>query len=161
MSKSPIVPAVKAKLNLHAENLSNEDKTMHQYLRNAKGERIGVMVAVSRTKNGKKEFGIGFSLCREGDKFDKIVGFNKAYSIARASDRPLATHRYEILAFMESQGVLDRCHQFFIGKVLNKAQAKGLLGATVKVKTTTTVTKTASKAAPKAKVCSGKCACSH
>jgi hypothetical protein len=48
------------------------------YVRNKKGERVGVLVA-KKIKSRFAEYNIGFSKCRKGEKFDKVIGLNNAF----------------------------------------------------------------------------------
>ena len=54
-----------------------------QYIRDKKGNKRGVVVALYRYKgNMGSNYSIGYSLCNKADKFDKVDGTRRAYARA-------------------------------------------------------------------------------
>ena len=49
-----------------------------EYIRNRKGEKIGVVVALNK-------WSVGYSLCKKGDRFDKQLGLEIAVGRAEYS----------------------------------------------------------------------------
>lgn len=61
-----------------------------QYIRNKKGHRIGIVVAIDKDK-------IGWSLCKKNDVFDLTFGIDMAVVRAKESTRNNVAHTVKVM----------------------------------------------------------------
>jgi hypothetical protein len=83
-------------------------KSLICYVRNNRGERIGVFVA----KKFEPYFSTGFSKCRKNEPFNKVIGLNNAFIRA---DVGIVLDSYEVPHSMRRayKKFLERCNKYY------------------------------------------------
>ena len=78
------------------------------YVRNNKGEKVGVFVA----KKFGPFFGTGFSKCRKNEPFNKVIGLNNAFIRA---DAGIIIDSYEVPHSMRNayNKFVERCYKYY------------------------------------------------